>query len=48
MYKTKLVGETVAQPAPRNNNGIQKNAATALTLKYLRNFWRSLEMPLII
>ena len=28
-------------------NGILKNAAIAVSLKYLSNFWRSLEMPLI-
>ena len=38
MYKTKLVGETEAQPAPNNNSGILKNATIAATLKYLSNF----------
>ena len=28
-------------------NGILRNAAIAVPLKYLSNFWRSLEMPLI-
>ena len=28
-------------------NGILRNATIAVSLKYLRNFWRSLEMPLI-
>ena len=28
-------------------NGILENATTAVPLKYLCNFWRSLEMPLI-
>ena len=47
MYKTKLVGETEAQPAPNNKNGILKNTAIAVPLKYLSDFWRSLEMSLI-
>ena len=37
----------VAQPALNTANGILKNAAIAMPLKYLSNFWRSLEMPLI-
>ena len=28
-----------------NANGILKNAAIAVPLKYLSNLWRSLEMP---
>ena len=47
MYKTKLSGKTAAQTSPNNANGIIKNATNAVTLKYLSNFWRSLEMPLI-
>ena len=46
-YKAKLSEDTVAQPAPNNNDGILKNAATDVSLKYLSNFWRLLEMPLI-
>ena len=46
-YKAKLLGNTVAQPGPNAANGILKNATIALPLKYLSNFWRSLEMPLI-
>ena len=46
-YKTKLLGNTVPQPTPNNANGILKNATIAVPLKYLSNFWRSLEMPLI-
>ena len=42
-YKAKLLGNTEAD----GNNGILKNATIALPLKYLRNFWRSREMPLI-
>ena len=34
------------QPALTNNN-ILKFASIAVSLKYLRNFWGSLEMPLI-
>ena len=43
MYKAKLLENTEADGA----NGILKNATIAVTLKYLSNFWRSLEMPLI-
>ena len=42
-YNAKLIRNTVADEA----NGILKNAATAVPLKYLSNFWRSPEMPLI-
>ena len=42
-YKAKLLGNSEAD----GNNGILKNATIALPLKYLRNFWRSREMPLI-
>ena len=42
-YKTKLLRNTVADGA----NGILRNATIAVPLKYLSNFWRSLEMPLI-
>ena len=41
------MGNTVAQPAPNQVNGILKNAATAVLLKDLSNFWKSLEMALI-
>ena len=43
----KLLGDTVAQPAPNQANGIIKYAAIAVPLKYLSNVWISLEMPLI-
>ena len=36
-----------AQPTPNAANGILKTATTAVPLKCLTNFWRSLEMPLI-
>ena len=42
-YKTKLVGKTEVDYA----NGTSKNAAIAVPLKYLSNFWRSLEMSFI-
>ena len=45
-YKTKLLGNTVAKPA-NAANGILKNVITAVPLKYLSNFWRSLELWLI-
>ena len=46
-YKTKLVQETVAQLPPYNNNGIIDNATICEPLKHLRNFLRSLQIPLI-
>ena len=45
-YKAKLLGNIGAQPNPNNANGILKNAAIAVPLKYLSNFSRSREMPL--
>ena len=42
-YKGKLLGNTVAD----GNNIILKNVKIAAPLKYLSNFWRSLEMSLI-
>ena len=47
MYKAKLLGNIVSQPAPNENNGILKNATIAVLLNYLSYIWRSLEMPLI-
>ena len=41
--KAKLLGNTVAD----QTNGILKNATIAVPLRYLSNFWRSLEMLLI-
>ena len=46
-YKAKLLGNTVSQPAPNQINEILKNAAITVPLKYLSNFWRSIQMPLI-
>ena len=42
-YKAKLLGNTEANGA----NGILKNGTKAVPLKYLSNFWRSPELPLI-
>ena len=39
--------DKVAQLGLNNSNGILKNAAIAVPLKSLSNFWRSLEMTLI-
>ena len=39
-YKANLIGNT-------ENNGIKNGVKIAVPLKYLSNFWRSLEMPLI-
>ena len=44
-YNAKLLGNTAAQPLPNAGNGLLKNAA--VLLKYLSNFLRSFEMPLI-
>ena len=40
-YKTTLIGNT-------ENNGRKNGVKIAVPLKYLSNFWRSLEMPLIV
>ena len=42
-YRAKSLGNIVADEA----HGMLKNATIAVPLKYLRNIWRSLEMPLI-
>ena len=39
-YKTSIIGNT-------ENNGTKNEETIAVPLKYLSNFWRSLEMPLI-
>ena len=46
-YKAKLLASTVAQLIPNQTNGILKCVTIAVPLKYLSNFWRSLELPLI-
>ena len=42
-YKANIIGNTVADGANRKKEGVK----TAVPLKYLNNFWRSLEMLLI-
>ena len=42
-YKSNLIGDTVSDGANRKKEGIKIVAP----LKYLSNFWRSLEIPLI-
>ena len=42
-YKSNLVGSTDADRVNRKKENVEK----AVPLKYLSNFWRSLEMPLI-
>ena len=42
-YKSSFIGESIAAAGNRVFNNIK----IAVPLKYLSNFWRSLEMPLI-
>ena len=42
-YKSRFIGNTDADGANRKKEGVN----IAIPLKYLSNFWRSLEMPLI-
>ena len=42
-YKSSFIGESISV----DNNIVFKNVKIAVPLKYLSNFWRSLEMPLI-
>ena len=42
-YKLSFIGESTAV----GGNRVFKNVEIAVPLKYLSNFWRSLEMPLI-
>ena len=46
-YQAKLLGNTVAQTTPNQDNGILENAAVSVPLKYLSNFWRTLKMSLV-
>ena len=39
-YKAELLGNTLAQPNTNNAKAIVRNAAIAVPLKYLSNFWR--------
>ena len=43
-YKAALLGKT--EHAVSNTNSSVKDAKIVVPLKYLSNFWRSLEMPL--
>ena len=40
-FKSKIIGET-------NDDGDIENVEIMIPLKYLSNFWRTLEMPLIL
>ena len=40
-YKSNLIGNT-------EDDGTKNGVKIAVPLKYLSNFWRSLEMPLIV
>ena len=42
-YKSNFIGDTVAGGANRKKEGVK----IVVPLKYLRNFWRSLEMSVI-
>ena len=42
-YKANVIGDTVADAANRRKEGVK----IAVPIKYLSNFWRSLEIPLI-
>ena len=42
-----MLGNTAAQHALNAANGILKNPTIAVPLKYLSNFWRSLEMSFV-
>ena len=44
-YKALLVGKKAN--AAKNSKSSEKNTKIVVPLKYLSNFWRSLEMPLI-
>ena len=44
-YKAALLGKT--ENAVNNTNGSVKNKKIVVQLKYLSNFWRSSEIPLI-
>ena len=46
-FKAKLLGNRVAQIDPNQTDEILENFAVAVSIKYLNNFWISLEMTLI-
>ena len=45
-YKNKIIGDAAAAGYDANKNGTQE-VEIAIPLKYLGNFWRALNMPLI-
>ena len=47
LANSKLFKSKVKTTGKTPNNGNTKNVEIILLLKYLRNFWRTLEMPLI-
>ena len=42
-----MLGNTVVQPAKNQATGILRNATIPVSLKYLSNFWCSIEMSII-
>ena len=44
-FKIKITGKT---PAAGNTKNVKDNVKVAVLLKYSTNFWRTLEMPLLI
>ena len=46
-YKAILLENAIPQSEPNAANRILRNATMGAPLKYLSNFWRSLEIPLI-
>ena len=46
-YKASIIGNTVAYGENSKKKTKKKGVKLAVSLKYLSNFWRSLEMPLI-
>ena len=46
-HKDTLLGNKESQPNPNHANGVLKNATITVLLKYFRNLWRLLEMPLV-
>ena len=46
-HNAKLIGNTVAQPGANVTNGILRNVTIFVPLKYLSNFWKLFEIPLV-
>ena len=46
-YKAKLLEDKAEQPNPNHANIILEDAGIAVPLRYLNNFWRSLEISMI-